>query len=77
MRIDVQQSPRNDNVTLTHNSEPSQPRSSKRRKAASKKRDNDIAKQHSLEIQLFQDTTGLRSRKGDTGNYSTFAVEPP
>ncbi|KAF8524207.1 hypothetical protein JB92DRAFT_1472256 [Gautieria morchelliformis] len=67
VRLDVQEVPAHDAATRTR-SEPSHSRASKRSKAASKKRDIHSASEEPLEIQLFQDVTGLRSRKGDTGS---------
>jgi hypothetical protein len=49
---------------------PSSARTSKRGKAALRKDKQETKTGEPLEIQLFQDTTALRSRKGDTGESS-------
>lgn len=70
VRLDVQPFCRHDVVPQPERPELSLSRASRRGKSASKKRDQKSTTHDPLEIQLFQDTTALRSRKGDTGMFS-------
>ncbi|KAF8587886.1 hypothetical protein K439DRAFT_1652164 [Ramaria rubella] len=66
VRIAVKTAPRQDCATPSSNSHPSHSHASKRGKGISSKRSH--MEQEYVEAQLFQDTTALRSRKGDTGS---------